>query len=102
MIPKYTRRSLVIGLPGLVLQLVGYAALPSLASNDPGQSLEALKGMALASEVGLLSGTILFVAGVYYYAKAKGYHGALGFIGLFSWVGLLIIALLPDKTTGVA
>ena len=89
----------MIGLPGLVLQLGGYASLPSLASNDPGLSLEAHKWMPVASEAGLLTGTILFVAGVYYYAKAKGYHGALGFIGLFSWVGLLIIALLPDKST---
>ena len=61
-------------------------------------SSEFLKWIGIGSEFGLLAGTILFVVGVGCYARAKGYRGTLGFLGFLSCVGLLIVALLPDKT----
>jgi hypothetical protein len=98
MIAKHRRASLAIGLPGLVLQLGSYRLLPLLASSHiaPGN----IAWVALLSEFGLLAGTALFIVGLSYYARAKGYSRSLGFLGLLSCAGLLIIALLPDKAKG--
>jgi len=41
---------------------------------------------------------VLFLMGLCYYAKAKGYSGRVGLLGLLSSLGLLILAALPDKT----
>ena len=39
-----------------------------------------------------------FAAALWWYAKAKGYWGILGLLLMFlSIIGLIIIALLPDK-----
>ena len=53
---------------------------------------------AIASSVGITVSTILLILGLGYYAKSKGYAGALGLLGLLSCVGLIIVAVLPDKT----
>ncbi|MEO8426347.1 MAG: hypothetical protein ABI651_04460 [Verrucomicrobiota bacterium] len=98
MIRGYSRKSLAIGIPGIVLQLVFYVSIPSLISNDPGLSSIATQWVAIASVVAPAAGTVLFIIGLCYYAKAKGYNGSLGFLGMLSCVGLLIIALLPDRT----
>ena len=45
-------------------------------------------------------GAILWLVGSCYYAKAKGYSAAVGLLGIFSWIGLLILFVLPDKTKG--
>lgn len=44
-----------------------------------------------------LAGTILFIWGCSWYARGKGYHGAMGFLGLLNILGLIILACLPDK-----
>jgi hypothetical protein len=44
-----------------------------------------------------LLGAGLLVAGLCYYAKSKGYHPALGLLGLLSLFGLIALAVLPDK-----
>lgn len=44
-----------------------------------------------------LLGFGLFIFGCTNYARAKGYHWALGFLGVLSLVGLIILAILPDK-----
>ena len=46
----------------------------------------------------IVFGEILWIAGLSYYAMAKGYKAALGFLGIFSWIGLLILFVLPDRT----
>jgi len=61
-------------------------------------SLAVLTGIFV---VGSVAGNILLVAGLGYYAKAKGYSALLGLLGLLSCIGLLIIALLPDLTKGM-
>ena len=43
-------------------------------------------------------GVILLIVGLCFYAKAKGYPAALGLLGLLSCIGLLILALMRDKT----
>jgi hypothetical protein len=44
-----------------------------------------------------LAGLGLFLWGCFSYAKGKGYHPALGLLGLLSCIGLLVLVVLPDK-----
>jgi hypothetical protein len=46
----------------------------------------------------IVLGAILWLVGSCYYAMAKGYQAAVGILGIFSWIGLLILFALPDKT----
>ena len=39
----------------------------------------------------------LWIFGVWSYAKGKGYHGAWGLLGVFTIIGLIILACFPDK-----
>jgi hypothetical protein len=48
---------------------------------------------------GILSlvGISIFVWGCASYALGKGHHGAWGLVGLLTFIGLIILAYLPDK-----
>jgi dipeptide/tripeptide permease len=99
MIPGYARKSLVVGIPGLVIQAGCVAARNSLliaAAQNPSASLST--GTLILLQIGTFIGSVLFIIGLCFYAKAKGYHSAWGLIGLLSCIGLLILALFPDKT----
>jgi len=39
----------------------------------------------------------LWIFGVWCYAKGKGYHGAWGLLGVFTLIGLIILACFPDR-----
>ena len=98
MIPEYNRKSLLLGIPGLLIQ-IGFALLPHLAvalGADP--TVRMPPWMALGLILGPLVGAVLLIVGLSYYAKGKGYSAVLGLLGLLSCFGLLILALLPDKT----
>ena len=43
-------------------------------------------------------GTILLITGLSYYARAKGQNPWYGALAVLSWLGYLILALLPDKS----
>ncbi len=45
----------------------------------------------------VLAGSAAFIWGCCNYAQGKGYHWALGFLGLLSCFGLIVLVLLPDK-----
>lgn len=88
---KYNTRSLALGIPGVLLQFV---SLFLLMSNDV-----RVDSFEHYSSIGFTTGWILFVAGLCYYAAAKGYSVALGFVaGVFLIPGVLFLALLPDRT----
>lgn len=76
-----TKTNLFIAL-GLVLKVLGNL----IARSSP------LIGWMIAAV-----GGVLFIMGCCFYAKAKGYHGAVGLIGLLSCVGLIVLVVLPDK-----
>lgn len=94
LIPEYNRLGFMLGIPGLVLQtgasFLGPAFQPMLGSSA-----------SLVTAVLSLCGMGLVIAGLSYVAMAKGYHWALGFLGFFSCIGLIIIAVLPDKSPQV-
>jgi hypothetical protein len=77
---KLNTQSFVFGVPGLILQAVGYNVVGGLA------------GLA----VGLL-GTGLLIFGLSFYARSRGQHPAFAALGFLSCLGLLILALLPKK-----
>jgi hypothetical protein len=83
MIAKYNNVSLALGVPGLILQVAG---------NILSHSNRPLGGLLL------LVGTALLVAGLAYYAIAKGRSGWWGLFGFLSIIGLIILACLKDRT----
>ena len=76
MIKKYNNISLAVGIPGLLLQIVG---------NVAGQPLVTILG------------TILLLVGLAYYAKAKGRSKAWCLMAFLSLIGLIVLACLKDK-----
>jgi hypothetical protein len=98
MIPEYSRKSLAIGIPGLVLQILCYVVPDFFWNKSSAGSAGMPLWAIIASSVGLTVSSLLLVVGLGYYAKSKGYTGALGLLGLLSCVGLIIVAVLPDKT----
>src|SRR5713226_5020299 len=85
MIREYSRKSLAIGIPAVAL-----LSVPVLVWNDAG-IMSPNTWVMTASVVAPLAGSALFIVALCYYAKAKGYNGALGLLGMLSCVGLLII-----------
>jgi hypothetical protein len=82
MLAEYrSKTNLFIGV-GIALKIVGNL----IARSSP------LIGWLIAA-----TGGVLFIVGCCFYAKAKGYHGAVGLLGLLSCIGLIVLILLPDK-----
>ncbi len=98
MIPKHTRTSLVWGISGLVLQTICYGLGKWLQTHDhtPWPAPQDWVPWILIG--GVAVGTVLFILGLCDYAKAKGYSGFVGLLGFCSWPGLVIVAILPDRT----
>jgi amino acid transporter len=79
--------SLYWGVPGLTLQTFGY-----MLANVMVDPLSALLFLLVS-----LAGTALLLVGLAYYAKAKGHSPAWGLVGLLSCLGIVVLAVLPDK-----
>ena len=90
MIAKYNRISLLLGIPGILLQIAGNVMTRSMAE---GGSPMALLGLPL-----MLLGTVMLMVGLAFYAKAKGRHPAWCLMGLLSLVGLIVLGCLKDKS----
>ncbi len=82
MIKKYNNISLAVGIPGLIIQILGTFIQIS----------------ALSIAVSLV-GSIIFIIGLSFYAKAKARHPAWGLLGVLSIVGMIVLALVPDKSS---
>ncbi len=87
MIKRYNNISLALGVPGIILQIVGNI----IAQANQGTNT-ALLGVLIT-----LIGTALLIAGLAYYAMAKGRSGWWGLCGFLSCIGLLILAVLKDR-----
>ena len=98
MIAKYNRKSLALGIPGLVLQTGCFFTSNLIAAKAKSSGAAPSDSLALLLAAGTLVGAVLLIIGLGFYAKAKGYSALLGLLGLLSCIGLLILAALPDKT----
>lgn len=86
MIKRYNSLSLSLGVPGIILQIAGNI-VARVNEETP------IAGLAVLAA---LVGTALLIAGLSYYAIAKGRSGWWGLCGFLSLLGLLILALLKD------
>jgi hypothetical protein len=86
---KENNISLLLGVPGLILQIAGYF----VTSAAQQQGAPTLIGNGLT-----LVGTILLISGLCFYAIAKGRSPLWGLMGLLSCIGLLVLAVLKDKS----
>ena len=86
MIAEYNRKSFYWGVPGIILQIGGH-----LYNNMTGQA-------TAEGDLAVLVGTILLMGGLSLYAKAKGRSWLWCFMAFLSIIGLLVLALLKDKT----
>jgi hypothetical protein len=87
MLKRYNNISLALGIPGIILQVVGNVIFQANQETAVG-----LLGVLV-----LLLGTGLLIAGLAYYAIAKGRSGWWGLCGFLSLIGLIILALLKDN-----
>jgi len=88
MIARYNRLSFAFGIPGLILQGLGY-----MATNDKKMGIE--EGAAVAIT---LVGTIILMVGFALYAKSRGRSPVWCVMGLLSIVGLIVLGVLKDLT----
>lgn len=86
---QLNRKSLMLGIPGIVLQLAGNFMTPRSDSADA----VALLLPALL----MIGGTILLIIGLGYYASAKGHSRWWGLMGFLSLIGLIVLAVMPDR-----
>jgi hypothetical protein len=97
MIAEYNRKSLMLGIPGLLLQIACTVLSNSIAAHARSAGETPPAPILLLCLAGSLVGLVLLIIGLSYYAKGKGYSGVLGLLGLLSCIGIIILAVLPDK-----
>lgn len=88
MIAEYNRQSFIYGVPGIVLQ-IGGRIVTVMAENGT---------MIAAGVVTTVVGTLLLLVGLAFYAKAKGRHPAWCLMAFLSIIGLIVLALLKDRS----
>lgn len=91
MIIEYKRQGLTFGIPGLLL----FGSTILISHLVPKAWLVWISALLWA---GWLAGVVLLIIGLCYYAKAKGYLAVWGVLLPITGVGLLVLALLRDRT----
>jgi hypothetical protein len=86
MIKRYNNLSFLFFVPGIVVQIAG-----EVMANSASPGLLAI--------VLLIGGTALAITGFSYYALAKGRSAAWGLAGFGGVIGLLVLALLKDRSS---
>ena len=92
MIAEYKRTGMAFGIPGLLL----FGGSILLTSHLVPKALPSWISIPLLAI--WLVGVVLLVIGLCYYAKAKGYLAVWGFLLPITGIGLLVLALLRDRT----
>jgi hypothetical protein len=87
MIAEHNRMSLFYGVPGVILQFPG----PFLVEYLWPQANWLPKLVAIV-------GSVLLLVGLSYYARAKGRNPAWCLLAFLSWLGILLLALLEDRS----
>ncbi|MBI2161887.1 MAG: hypothetical protein HYU25_16180 [Candidatus Rokubacteria bacterium] len=85
MLRQYKRKINIAVGAGVLVQIVGIVLTGSRSVDPDAQPLFNLIGASL-----ILYGCVM-------YARAKGYSGWLGLLGLGWLLGLIVLAMLPDR-----
>lgn len=91
MIEEFRRNTNVGVLSGIIAQVIGFV-------------ISYYFHIGIIMWVGAVlvwGGILLFIWGLWNYAKGKGYRGTWGLLGLLSVIGLIILAFFPDKKKGI-
>jgi len=81
------KKSVYIGISsGFILQIVGIFVKSPIGMNDA------------LSAILFISGYFLLIWSCWLYAREKGYSGAWRLLGLFSFLGFVILFFLKDKS----
>lgn len=93
------RKSLMLGVPGILLQIVGNIVMrsPELSNLDPSLAVKPSAALEFGGLAIALIGTALLILGLSWYARAKGHSGWWGLLGLASIFGLIALACIKDK-----
>jgi hypothetical protein len=86
---KENNISLLLGVPGLIMQIAG-TFVASAAQQQGGSPL-------IGNGISLV-GTLLLISGLCFYAIAKGRSPLWGLMGLLSCIGLIVLAILKDES----
>jgi hypothetical protein len=86
MIAEYQKKTNIGVAIGLIVSIAGRLLMKS---EEP--------SLVLLGALAAIAGTVVFIWGCWHYALGKGYHGAWGLLGLFSFVGLIVLVLFPDR-----
>ena len=86
---KYNLLSFALFLPGFALSIGGQLLMTHAGDADLGPMLAGFAAAGL--------GVLLLIAGFGCYAIYKGRSPAWGLLGLLSWIGLIVLAALPDE-----
>lgn len=97
MIPKYNTLSFVWGVPGLIIQIAGVLFRDfSSTTLIKGQLVITNPFLYNLCQILSLAGTIIFLVGLAYYAKAKGRSPWWCLFAFLSLIGLIVLACLKD------
>lgn len=90
---RLNRISLTWGVPGFLAEIAGVALQDSVrwAPGSVDSSRAGLGALLVAV------GTVMLIVGLCYYAKAKGRNAAWGLLGILSLIGVVVLAVMPDR-----
>ncbi len=94
---SYNRKSFYWGIPGIILQAIGFAVFFNSLSQLDMASYRQEPLSVIFARIVLLLGVILLMVGFAYYAKMKGRSPAWCLVGLLGIIGLLILVFLKDN-----
>ena len=88
-----------MGISGLILQVGCYVLVKVFAGRARAHLAVPPDWVGYVLMGGVVQGSVLLILALCDFAKAKGYSGFVGLLlGFCSCVGLLVLALLPDRT----
>lgn len=90
------RKSLMLGAPGIAMQIGGRLMVISEKDNRNPRTKSDSTTDAIGTLL-MLTGTVLLILGLSMYARAKGHSPWWCLMGVLSIIGLIVLAALPDR-----
>ncbi|NEZ61493.1 CPBP family intramembrane metalloprotease [Leptolyngbyaceae cyanobacterium CCMR0082] len=94
--PNYIRQ-ILMGLAIMFGPIIIFGLLPSPREEGVGTYFIVYTLLAVAALISLIAGHIPFIKGCGNYAQSRGYGKRWGWLGLFSWIGLSVLMIIPNR-----